>query len=293
LPAASADFRAANTPPGGKYAIAQSRVARQRRPYGASTMSRWGRSLPHLSAAIGTLTVFLGASTLTFAGGRAWLVDPVDGLRHGPGVANHPVNVVPSPAVSIPAGWPLASDGSITCMTCHTELGALADGGNRHLRDFDLATDNTIQFCAKCHDSGTQRTARGMHWMVVGVAHVKPGGNGAKRNPGSLDAGSRRCMECHDGVTARESATANAWHRGPGSIGDHRRNHPVGVPYPTGFSRKGAGPFRPTNALPPKVRLCEGRVSCISCHDLYAPDRSKLSVTIESSALCFTCHDMD
>jgi len=256
-------------------------------------MALGGRSVPPLSAAIGTLTILLAASAVSLAGGRPWLVDPVEGLRHGPGVANHPVNIVPSPAVIIPDGWPVASDGSITCLTCHTELGSLAEGGDLHLRDFDLATGDPIQFCAKCHASDSKRTAGGMHWMAVGVAHVKPGASAAHRNPGSLDAGSRRCMECHDGVTARESATANAWSRGPGSIGDHRRNHPVGVPYPKRFSRKGAGPFRPTKSLPPKVRLPDGQVSCISCHDLYAPDRHKLSVPIEGSALCFTCHELD
>jgi len=256
-------------------------------------MSPGGRGLPFLFAAIGLLTVLLGASAVSFASGRPRLTDPVDRLRHGPGVANHPVNIVPSPAVRIPDGWPLASNGSITCLTCHTELGALTERADLHLRDFDLATGDPIQFCAKCHGYDSKRTAGGMHWMVVGVAHVKPDGDDTHRGSDSLDTGSRRCMECHDGVTARESATANAWNRGPGSIGDKRRDHPVGVPYPSRFSRKGTGPFRPTKSLPPKVRLPDGQVSCISCHDLYASDRNKLSVPIESSALCLTCHDLD
>lgn len=263
------------------------------------TMSSEGRSIRAALIAVIPMALILEVSTVSLAGGRPWQVDPAQQFRCGPGIANHPVNVIPTSAVRIPEGWPLSADASITCLTCHTDLSSLVGdlSGSRkglvQLRDFHGTVDNRIRFCAKCHSDDSTRTASGMHWMAVAFAHIKPDDGQPPKHAGSLDAGSRRCMACHDGVTARESAASNAWNRGPGSVGDHRRNHPVGVPYPQRFSKKGSGPFRPTSLLPPKVRLPGGQVGCISCHDLYAPNPGRLAVPIEGSALCFTCHDMD
>ena len=100
-------------------------------------------------------------------------------------------------------------------------------------------------------------------------------------------------MECHDGVTAPESASATSWNRGPGSLGDLRRNHPVGVRYEQRPVRGAAVRLRPASSLPATARLPNGRISCTSCHNLYARDDHKLTVPNEGSALCFTCHDMD
>ncbi len=256
-------------------------------------MSTGGRSIRAAHIAVIPMALILEASTVSMAGGRPRQIDPVEHLRYGPGIANHPVNVIPTAAVSIPEGWPRSADGSITCLTCHTDLSSLAGGSDPQLRDFNATAGERIQFCAKCHDSDNKRTASAMHWMAVGVAHVKPDDSQFLEQAGRLDAGSRRCMACHDGVTARESAASSPFNRGPASVGDHRRNHPIGVPYPQRFSKKGSGPFRPTSLLPPKVRLPAGQVSCVSCHNLYAAGPGRLTVPIEGSALCFTCHDMD
>ncbi|MGD2108399.1 MAG: cytochrome c3 family protein [Phycisphaerae bacterium] len=256
-------------------------------------MSLWERRLGARAADLVLAAVILGTATFTAAANRSGLIDPVRRLQHGPGVANHPVNVVPSSAVRVPENWPLAPDGSITCLTCHGSLTALSGAGGPQLRDFDEADGGRLAFCARCHDASAKRTASGMHWMVVGAAHIKPQRRHSAGSTGMLDHASRRCMECHDGVTASETSTGTAWFRGAGSMGDPRRNHPVDVDYPTGFTKKGAGPFKPSSVLPPEIRLPAGQVGCISCHDLYKPDRNKLSVTMEGSRLCFTCHDMD
>ena len=90
---------------------------------------------------------------------------------------------------------------------------------------------------------------------------------------------------------AKESRTA--WNRGGGSIGATARNHPVGVNYPrTGRNGKGVQ-LRPTLVLPQAVRLPGGTVGCLSCHNLYARDPGRLSVPIEGSLLCMTCHPLD
>jgi len=172
-------------------------------------------------------------------------------------------------------------------------MAGLVGEGQPSLRGVNGPAVASVQFCAKCHDTGGKRTARAMHWMAMTRAHIPADAGLPKDAAGFLDAGSRRCMECHDGVTARESNSASAWDHQPGSIGDIRRSHPVGVPYPKRFSAKGSGPFRPASLLPPKVRLPAGQVSCVSCHDLYSTDRDKLSVSNEGSALCFACHELD
>jgi predicted CXXCH cytochrome family protein len=216
----------------------------------------------------------------------------IDILRRGPGVSNHPVNVRPSNAVHIPDDWPLRPDGTIGCLTCHDGLPTGRSGDAVRLRDFDLHEQDSIQFCAKCHESGGQRTAASMHWLAMRQAHVSDSSIDT-RSAGSLDAESRRCMECHDGVTAGEFNNSTPWNRGGSYTGDRRRNHPVGVPYPRGLRRGRDPQFRMTGLLPKQVRLPNGRVGCISCHDLYATEPAHLTVPIRDSALCLTCHNMD
>ncbi|MCB9849874.1 MAG: hypothetical protein H6817_04140 [Phycisphaerales bacterium] len=206
-------------------------------------------------------------------------------LREGPGVSNHPVNVVPSSSIRIPDGWPLDERGAVTCLTCHETLPAQ---GDLRLRDFNAGTSDTVEFCAKCHADNGSRSATSMHWMAVGKAHILDN-DGSGRSLGSLDAESRRCMACHDGVSAGEFANTTPWNRGEGAMGDHRRNHPVGVAYPHGMR---SGSFRNAAQLPKQVRLPDGKVSCVSCHDLYSQEPDRLSVPIEESRLCMSCHEL-
>ena len=215
----------------------------------------------------------------------------VDLLRNGPGVSNHPVNVRPSNAVRVPDGWPLRPDGTIGCLTCHDGLPDGRTGAKVKLRSFDADSGDPIQFCANCHQSSGQRTAEAMHWMAVGRAHIMEASN--ESSAGSLDAESRSCMECHDGVTAGEFNNTTPWNRGGGYKGDRRRNHPVGVPYPRKQMAGHDASLRHQSLLPKSIRLPNGRISCVSCHDLYATEPAHLVVPIRESALCLTCHDMD
>ncbi|MFQ5429743.1 MAG: hypothetical protein ACE5E1_05470 [Phycisphaerae bacterium] len=212
-------------------------------------------------------------------------------LRHGPGIVNHPVNVVPSAAVRIPTGWPLASDGTLTCSTCHERLPSLDGQGNPFLRGSDEIDSEGGEFCTKCHGDPVPGRAGSMHWMAVRVAHVLPERDASARSGGGLDPVSRRCLTCHDGVNATDSLSRTT--RGRGDFGDMRRNHPVGIPYPDQGAKPRNVPFRSSFLLPNRIRLPGGRVSCVSCHDLYAQGPNKLAVPIEGSRLCFACHQLD
>ncbi len=210
-----------------------------------------------------------------------------DALRHGPGVVNHPVGVVPSARVRIPAGWPLRADGTLTCLTCHASLPDLESSGDAKLRGNPTAGDAAGNFCVTCHGGSWSDNSRAMHWMALTRAHI-PADNDAEAYAGGrdgLDRESRRCLECHDGVTARDGSVGGKGMADPGT------NHPVGIEYATG--RDAEVTLRSPSELPHSVRLPGGRVSCVSCHNLYAGHDRLLTVPLERSTLCFTCHRLD
>ncbi|MFQ5494589.1 MAG: hypothetical protein ACE5EX_04335 [Phycisphaerae bacterium] len=98
---------------------------------------------------------------------------------------------------------------------------------------------------------------------------------------------------CHDGITASEARFGTIWNRGVGSAGDPRRDHPVDVRYADAMRHNTEARLRPPASLPPQIRLANGKVTCLSCHDLYNLEPHQLSVSMEGSSLCLTCHQMD
>lgn len=237
--------------------------------------------------------VLAGISAICYAGGREEHRGHAGRPIRGPGVSNHPVHVVPSADIEVPEGWPVDTNGSITCLTCHAALPSPREKSGPKLRDFDGHREDPTAFCMKCHTGQDRSSAAAMHWAAVGVAHVMPDSRRDRRSGGLLDSESRRCLACHDGVNATESQNMTGGNRRGGYIGNRTGNHPVGVRYPKGARRGSGAAMRPASLLPKEVRLPGGMVSCVSCHDLYARERHLLTVPLDGSALCFTCHDMD
>ena len=226
------------------------------------------------------------------AGGRAAGRSLAEKLTAGPGVTNHPIDVRPSGSMRLPEGWPLSADGTLTCLTCHTKVPTLEGATRPNLRDFAEEEAEPLEFCRKCHLNDSERSAAAQHWLAVGKAHPRNDAPAA-RSSGLLDGESRMCLGCHDGVNAVESSESTALNRGAGAVGDPGRNHPVGVRYPTRAPRNQSVPFRPQSLLPAEIRLPDGKVSCVSCHDLYARDQHHLTLPIEGSMLCFSCHELN
>ena len=233
------------------------------------------------------IAVCYAPTTLIGAGGARSLADK---LRQGPGVSNHPVHVRPSAGFDIPEGWPLDIDGSITCLTCHTELPSLLGDGPTFLRNFDAAAEAATDFCLKCHSSEQGQASEATHWRAVGVAHIKGGRDRYALASGGLDTESARCVSCHDGVSAKEARFGTAASRSVGFAGDPRRDHPVGIAY--GGRGKSDARLQSASLLPSEVRLPGGKVSCVSCHNLYSSEPNHLVVPIDGSKLCLTCHRM-
>jgi hypothetical protein len=177
----------------------------------------------------------------------------------------------------------------VTCLTCHESLPGDDGRADPRLRGVAPGEFAARDFCARCHTADADRSSAGLHWLAVGRAHVR---ESATTAGGLLDAESRRCMGCHDGVNAREFANSTPYRRGSMSVGDPRHNHPIGVEYPAVPRVGSASGLRPVSMLPGNLRLPEGKVGCVSCHDLYAADRYHLAMPIEASRLCLACHNL-
>lgn len=91
-----------------------------------------------------------------------------------------------------------------------------------------------------------------------------------------LDRYSTECLACHDGGIASATHFTAAADRRP------MNSHPVGVPYP---SRSQFAPI-PSDS---NIILIDGRVSCVTCHDMVA-DGYHLAIENDHSRLCFSCH---
>ncbi len=210
----------------------------------------------------------------------------------GPGIANHPVNVIPSGNIRVPADWPVDAGGAITCMTCHVGIPMEQSSSDPMLRGGATGGGRIQEFCAICHASGPSGGGRSMHWMAVRFAHMTPEKDRAMRFSANIDYESKRCLACHDGVNAKDSSASIGHGFSRFGFDDASANHPVGIPYPPRFRNPPRSAYRPASLLPAAVRLPAGQVSCVSCHDLYGGARNLLTVTSEKSKLCFACHDM-
>ena len=116
-------------------------------------------------------------------------------------------------------------------------------------------------------------------------------GDGAMPGQGTL-----LCLRCHDGTIASEVMAGLKRDRfrhkqSPSlfSVGHGRSDHPVGVDFPQ-FDKG----FRPMMSVIASgtVRLPDGKVECVSCHDPHnqASEKFMLVTSNARSALCLTCH---
>jgi len=114
--------------------------------------------------------------------------------------------------------------------------------------------------------------------------------------PGKFSPGptSLLCLGCHDGTIATSTmGSAHAMLAGVrdgfGTPQDYPWNdHPIGMPYPVDRNNYRPGPFVEKQG----IRLPQGRVECISCHDPHnqAGVRGMLWMSNRKSALCLSCH---
>ncbi len=103
------------------------------------------------------------------------------------------------------------------------------------------------------------------------------------------------CLGCHDGTVA--TSTIGSSHSMLAGVREGFsvpkdfvwRDHPIGIPYPTGNRRE----YRPIAFVEKtRVRLPQGRIECISCHDPHHTSGldDLLVMSNRRSALCLSCH---
>lgn len=113
-----------------------------------------------------------------------------------------------------------------------------------------------------------------------------PGDNGSNT---VFDPISMECINCHDGTVARavDFRFAKTESQGVTSLVTITASHPIGVDF-TKFSC--INTYNHWRDLPPEIVLMDGKIGCASCHNLLGTNKLYLSVDMEGSNLCFTCH---
>jgi len=200
----------------------------------------------------------------------------------------------------------------VTCLLAPVvvvALGTSAFGGivgTAH--DFSGETWSDGQICLPCHvPHNAQTEADGSSNVLWN--HTMTGETFTMYSPFAMDRAdrdqdaqpgspSKRCLSCHDGVTAVDSygggpGTPAVFITGSANLGtDLRDDHPIGIQYPA----DGTSGYNAKATLAP-VRLVDwgaktDRVECTSCHDPHS-DTVEMFLRMDNaaSALCLQCHD--
>lgn len=106
-----------------------------------------------------------------------------------------------------------------------------------------------------------------------------------------LDPISMECLGCHDGTLAKSvnhRISDGNTHRTP-SIETIKGAHPVGMEYEI-FASSKFKEYAPADSLNRDIKLINGRVGCVSCHNLLGRNDKYLAVDNTKSGLCFSCH---
>ncbi len=93
----------------------------------------------------------------------------------------------------------------------------------------------------------------------------------------------RECLSCHDGVTAPGVSTCTT----KCAVGS-TSSHPTYRPYPPLGKRSKFASRSQIEAA--GIRLTDGQISCVSCHDLTNDEKHHLVIDNRESRLCLTCH---
>ena len=89
------------------------------------------------------------------------------------------------------------------------------------------------------------------------------------------------CIVCHDGIIAPDAGYCTV---GCG----FSSSHSILKDYPP---RQKEDSYVPVESLQGKgIRLFDGKVGCVSCHDLKKTSEYHLVIDNDGSALCYSCH---
>lgn len=180
-----------------------------------------------------------------------------------------------APRRPMPADFPLDWKGDMTCSTCHVTHGAspgLLRGDKRGKA-----------FCLSCHDPAFFNGMKDSGTSVVTSGHMPVG-----RASMDIDAHSLHCLGCHTSGSYAGGGIVSLGSNGVMRHASGAAAHPIGRLY-SSVSRN--ADYQPESVLlQKKILLSDGKVSCVSCHEVYKKEHGKLIITMDRSALCFACH---
>jgi predicted CXXCH cytochrome family protein len=191
---------------------------------------------------------------------------------------SHPINVRPNKDIPLKAH--LDKNGLLTCTSCHDVHKEDKTSIDSELSGLMWGHVKGRAFCALCHNKEAL-ASDWRHQTALPYAHAN--GKLLQAPAGArLDKFSTECLSCHDGTlskTPQVEVTQGVWQHGSG-----QESHPIGVEYPR------SGDFQYPESLPGEIRLFDGKVGCLSCHEMYSKENNKLALNNNRSRLCFSCH---
>lgn len=105
----------------------------------------------------------------------------------------------------------------------------------------------------------------------------------------TIDSFSYDCVLCHDGMNAKyHDIRFRSGQRESISLKTVLASHPIGMSY--GAMAYENTKLRPQHGLDPAITLVDGRVGCLSCHNLLNPEKYHLTMSNDNSELCMQCH---
>lgn len=193
-------------------------------------------------------------------------------------VISHIVDVVPSMYVG--EAFPLDEGGRMTCNTCHYIHMDRLDAATGE-RTYLLRTkEKGKQFCDSCHAGTIEFMLENLassHSDKIDRAHFGYYTTATH----FLDQASLYCISCHDGDIATHVPLSL-------STGSPMESHPVGVDYLEAVIRNRQ--LKHPRFLDPAIKLVNGKLSCISCHNIFSLKNHKLAIDNRNSRLCLECH---
>lgn len=104
-----------------------------------------------------------------------------------------------------------------------------------------------------------------------------------------IDPISMECFTCHDGNTAKDANTKirSLGNRDSHGIQTITGSHPIGMSYVKFANNR---EYTHWQTLPKNMVLMDGKVGCITCHDMLSKNRLYLPTDMGGSGLCFNCH---
>lgn len=166
--------------------------------------------------------------------------------------------------------------------------------GSAH--DFSAATDRAGGACDACHVPHVQGVRQGERPGAAAIELFRIQGQRQVFVAGRYTPGptSLICLGCHDGTVA--TSTIGSSHALLAGVregfqvpdGFVWRDHPIGIEYATERKEYRSQAY----ALAKGVRLPEGRLECVSCHDPHnqTGEGKMLVMSNRRSALCLACH---